>query len=499
MDKNPHLEGTPDEFIEKNLGLSRHVAWKYAKSRKDCNPDDILSVAYLGLVKAYKGFNPEGKVGQDGKAIPFATYACSTIHGFIMTFLRVYRPIHLGRRAIDLIAKMNSAGLIGNETIEEIAIKAGMTIEEANEAVMASIAVNTDSMDREINADNGQGTLGDMIGKYDENNDEQEIVSRFVEQLPPRFQEIYKLHIVEEKTQYEVSEIMGLSQSYISRLVMKLMEMAQQFGKNERLGMYEGGNTKMATEGTKKMREEITKSEQFNIIGSAATIAERYGVSLQTVYAWKKHLADSEKGEDEVPVIKADAVKMETAPFPVASIPGDYKSIEMPPEEREAPLEKLNATTIDEHTIDDVEGLKTCAEILSDNNKDDEIKGSDAKRETKDVYSCYGSYKSFEDCQDCSDGDGCLRASGYLGNENLLETIDDLSGIVEPEPAWTPEYYGEAQTPFAVKYPKLDAGNPIEDGWRQISILAMRIRREYLKQAEQEFSTKLEQILGGMG
>lgn len=199
MDKNEHLPGTADEFIEKNLGLARYVAWKYIKSRKDCDPDDILSVANLGLVKAYQGFNPEGRIDKDGKGITFATYASTTIHGYIMTFLRVDRPVHLGRRAIDLIAKMNSAGLLGNETIEEIAIKAGMSIKDATEAVMASVAVNMDSLDREIDTEDGTVKLGDMFGKCDEVNENKEIVDDFIAQLPLKLKEIYRLRIVGEK------------------------------------------------------------------------------------------------------------------------------------------------------------------------------------------------------------------------------------------------------------------------------------------------------------
>lgn len=233
MDKNPYLPGSPDEFIERNMGLARFVAWKYAKARKDRDYEEILSVANYALIKAYIGFNPGDRLGQDGKGIKFATYATRTIHGFIMTHLRLDRPIHLGRRVIDLIAKINSAGLTGNETIEEIAIKAGISIDEANEAVMASIAVNVDSMDREINADDGNITLGDMLGKCDEVNEDKEVLNDFIKGLDHRLQEIYRLRMVEEKSQPEAAKEMRISQSYLSRLETRLMKAAREFGQRK--------------------------------------------------------------------------------------------------------------------------------------------------------------------------------------------------------------------------------------------------------------------------
>lgn len=234
MNPNPYLPGTPDEFIKANMGLAQSIAWKFFRGSKNRDIEEITSVAYVGLVKAYEGFDPTGHDGIDGGQIKFSSYAARTINGFIMTFLRaVDRPIHLGRKHIDLISKINSAGLTGYETLEEIAAKAGISIDEANEAVMASIAVNVDSMDRELGSDDGSATLGDMLGKCDESSEDQEVVSDFVAQLPARLQEIYQLRMVEEKSQLEAAKVMGVSQSYLCRLETKLMEAARQYGQRK--------------------------------------------------------------------------------------------------------------------------------------------------------------------------------------------------------------------------------------------------------------------------
>ena len=442
MDRNPYLDGTPDEFIEKNLGLARHIAWKYVKSRKDRDPDDILSVANLGLVKAYQGFNPEGRTGQDGKEIAFASYAARTIHGFIMTSLRVDRPVHLGRRAIDLIAKINSAGLVGNETIEEIAIKAGISIEEATEAVMASVAVNTDSMDREIVTEDGNITLGDMFGKCDEINEIQEIVDDFVTQLPPKLKEIYRLRIVGEKTQREIADIMGLSRSYITKLEEKLMKTARQYGEVQKRLEVEDMGREMSPE-TKLMREEIDTFAKFGTIGTYEDVANKYRVGKSTAYAWMKKLMDG--GEvNEVKEVR------EIKPAEVT-------------ERVVLPLE--------------VEGVDECTE--------------EGKVEPEREYTdCFGQYDAFCELTPC----GRISECSFVKKNPVKETKDDLEGLAEQEPAWTPEYVGEPEI-WPCK-PKPEKETP-EQMWAHVAYYIWAIKQRGIRQVEEDIQARLDKILGG--
>jgi len=310
MDKNPYLPGTPEEYIQANMGLAQLIAWKFFRASKDRDIDDLVGIAYHGLVKSYQRFDPTNRLGIDAKPIKFSTYAGSMIKGYIMTYLRqVNRPIHLGRRGIDLIAKINIAGLNGNETIQEIAIKAGISVDDANEAVMASIAANPDTLERKIAMDDGGGhvTLADMIGEKVESNDDQETIKDFTAQLTPRLYEVYKLRMVEELSQLEASKVMGFTQSYFCRLEAKLMEVARQYGSKMRLA---GGIKSIneeeeimssieQRENSKKLRGEITTIEQFESIGSYAEVAKKYLVSVATSHALKMSLKDKKVREDD--------------------------------------------------------------------------------------------------------------------------------------------------------------------------------------------------------
>ena len=61
-----------------------------------------------------------------------------------------------------------------------------------------------------------------------------------------------------------------------------------------------------------KMRKEVDTLAKFEAIGNTAVVANKYGVGKSTAHGLKMVLR--EKGEVDVPVIKADEVKMETTP-----------------------------------------------------------------------------------------------------------------------------------------------------------------------------------------
>ena len=218
MDKNPYLHGSPDEFIEENLDLAHHVAWKYIPvikkdDRVKLDEDDIISIAYLGLVKAYIGFNPSKFIGKDGDRVKFSTYAVPKIKGEIMLNLRDH----------------------------------GYTIRQKR----GDTAYSVDSLDREIVSERNKvsserWTVGDTIPD-EKCNDEQIVVSDFLSKVSPRLQLVYKLRTL-DVSQEQVGEVLGLTQVSASRMELYLFESARQYGK----GMDLADRTWYRTEGDKK-------------------------------------------------------------------------------------------------------------------------------------------------------------------------------------------------------------------------------------------------------
>lgn len=201
MDKNPHLPGTPDEFIEQNLGLAHMVAWKFInKSRKNesikFDKDDFVSIAYIGLIKAYQRFDPTKFTGTSGEPIKFSTYAMPTIRGEILRQTRDYG--HTIRNRID-------------DTL-----------------------INVDSLDRFV-SDDERVTLGEIVQTASYEIEEQVITNDFLNQISPRLREVYKLRAM-DLSQGEAGKIVGVSQVSIGRMELYMFESARLYGQGISLG-----------------------------------------------------------------------------------------------------------------------------------------------------------------------------------------------------------------------------------------------------------------------
>ncbi len=176
-------------LIEHNLRLVVYIARKFDNTGVDI--DDLISVGTIGLIKAVNSFCPD-------KNIKLATYASRCIENEIL--------MHLRR-----VVKLRS----------EVSLDEPLNVDfEGNELLMSDIL----------------GTEPDLVSKNIENSVEKEQLWAAINKLTSREQSIMEMRFglkgSEEKTQKEVADIMGISQSYISRLEKKIIfrlkkEMAQ--------------------------------------------------------------------------------------------------------------------------------------------------------------------------------------------------------------------------------------------------------------------------------
>lgn len=200
MKANPYLPGTPDEFIEANLGLAQDVAWRfYLKSKQDerikFDKDDFLSIAYLGLIKAYQKFDPSRFAGENGGEIKFSTYATPCIRGEIM------------RQTRD----------------------AGHMIRKHRDYEAAEV----DSTDRKVFEDK---TLGELISGTSHIDEEKIIINDLLDQMGPNVKKVYMLREY-GYSQEEIGQRYGLSQVGVSRMELHLFKSAKQYGKGEAVKM----------------------------------------------------------------------------------------------------------------------------------------------------------------------------------------------------------------------------------------------------------------------
>lgn len=169
-----------NQLIEHNLRLVVYIARRFENTGVDL--DDLVSVGTIGLIKAVGSFSPD-------KNIKLATYASRCIENEILMHLR-----------------------------KTVKIKSEVSFDEP---------INSDWEGNELILSDVMGTDGDVVYKKIENGVETELLLRALKNLSSREREIMELRYGigggEEKTQREVADLMGISQSYISRLEKKII------------------------------------------------------------------------------------------------------------------------------------------------------------------------------------------------------------------------------------------------------------------------------------
>ncbi len=176
-------EGAKKMLIEHNLRLVVYIAKKFDNT--GVGVEDLISIGTIGLIKAINTFNPS-------KNIKLATYASRCIENEILMYLRR-----------------------NNKTRLEVSIDEPLNVDwDGNELLLSDIL----------------GTEEDTIYKDLETEVEHKLLLRAISRLSKREQMIVQMRFGigtpdgEEKTQKEVADILGISQSYISRLEKKIMQ-----------------------------------------------------------------------------------------------------------------------------------------------------------------------------------------------------------------------------------------------------------------------------------
>ena len=181
------------QLIEHNLRLVVYIAKKFDNT--GVGVEDLISIGTIGLIKAINTFNPSKKINlatfNPGKNIKLAPYASRCIENEILMYLR-----------------RNS------KTRMEVSIDEPLNVDwDGNELLLSDIL----------------GTDEDVIYHDIETDVEHRLLKTAIGKLSGRERMIIELRFAlnaidgEEKTQKEVADMLGISQSYISRLEKKIM------------------------------------------------------------------------------------------------------------------------------------------------------------------------------------------------------------------------------------------------------------------------------------
>ncbi len=169
-----------EKLIEHNLRLVVYISKKFENTGVDS--EDLVSIGTIGLIKAVNSFDID-------KKIKLATYASRCIENEILMYLR---KTARSKTEVSLDEPLNVDG-------------------EGNELLLGDVL----------------GTDGDLVFKNLEVSVEKQLLAEGLKKLSARERAIVDLRFglngSEEKTQKEVADMLGISQSYISRLEKKII------------------------------------------------------------------------------------------------------------------------------------------------------------------------------------------------------------------------------------------------------------------------------------
>ncbi|MFF9278992.1 RNA polymerase sigma factor SigF [Streptomyces griseosporeus] len=213
-------------LIEMNMSLVRFAARRFRNSGQDM--EDVVQVGTIGLIKAIDRF-------EISREVQFTSFAVPYIVGEIKRFFRdTSWSVHVPRRLQEArteLAKANEElrGRLGRSPrVSELAALMNLSEEEVVEAQIASNGYTSASLDAAITGDpdEGEASLSQFIGEEDgalELVEDFQALAPLVAELSERDRRILHLRFVEEKTQGQIGEELGVSQMHVSRLISRLL------------------------------------------------------------------------------------------------------------------------------------------------------------------------------------------------------------------------------------------------------------------------------------
>jgi len=219
-----------NEIIEKNLYLAEAIARKYAGHNSEF--EDLYQVASYALILAVERFDTE-------RGVQFASFATPTIIGEIKKYFRDTKwslkvPRRLKEISINTMkAKEYLMAANGHvPTVKELSEYMGVSEEEIIEALEGGRAYTAYSLegDEEKKEEGETASYEKYLLEEDKGFEQFEtsaVFEKVISNLKPREVEILRKRFVQEVTQREAAEALGISQMAVSRIEKAMKEKFQ--------------------------------------------------------------------------------------------------------------------------------------------------------------------------------------------------------------------------------------------------------------------------------
>ncbi|HEY6533682.1 MAG TPA: SigB/SigF/SigG family RNA polymerase sigma factor [Acidimicrobiales bacterium] len=214
-----------NRLVEHNRHLADYFVKRY--SRRGVPTDDLRQLSLMAILHAVERFDPE--VG-----VAFSTFASRTIDGELKRYFRDRTwSVRPPRRAQELHLELRRADeeltheLGRSPTVPEMARALGVSEDHVLEALEAGVAHQATSLDQPSPGDEDGAPRSDRLLASTDSGyvqvDHQLMVRELIAELPERERTIIYLRFFENLTQPEIAERVGVSQSYLSRVLRRTL------------------------------------------------------------------------------------------------------------------------------------------------------------------------------------------------------------------------------------------------------------------------------------
>lgn len=187
--------------------------------------DDLYQVACMGVVKAYKNYNPSSSA-------KFQTYAYNYILGSVYEYVTSFKTIKIGEKNQKLSRKINEAKiLLTQKLMREPSNYELASFLEIDEHVIDNINLlnkSVDSLDRCISSDEKDLFLYDVIPATSTNQLDKIYLQSELDKLSDYEKQILEFRYFQDKSQQEVSSYLGINQVQVSRTEKKILQKMNQ-------------------------------------------------------------------------------------------------------------------------------------------------------------------------------------------------------------------------------------------------------------------------------
>jgi RNA polymerase sigma-B factor len=216
-----------ESLIREYTPLSRSLARRYGRSSEPF--DDLFQVAQLGLLKAIDRYDPD-------RGFPFKAFAVPTILGEMRRYFRDSGwSVHVPRGAQERALQVREAQQQLSEdcghapSVSQLSQYLEIGTDEVLDGLRALAGYGTLSLDapRRGGEEDESGSYAESVGEEDRRFELIELglsVGSALEQITPREREILHLRFVEDLTQTQIAQRIGVSQMQVSRLLRRCLD-----------------------------------------------------------------------------------------------------------------------------------------------------------------------------------------------------------------------------------------------------------------------------------